>query len=537
MRPEAGALPSGSHLDEGEAHAFVDGALGDAAAARVIAHVAGCEACAGIVAEARGLAAAATRILGALDEVPGGVVPGVGVPGDAAPTGAAASPALPTGPTLVRPGAAGAAGAARVPVGGRRPRRWTAWPVRAAAGLLLAAGVGSAAWRATRDRPDVVAAVADTAVTAPASAPVGAPAAAPTSEVASARAAGPPPEVPGAEPRRTAAEQARVARRSAPAARAADAVAVAPAPPSPAGAPPPPPAPVAALEASAAPGVAAPGSTVQKHAGPARDVAAAPDTGGRGTTAAADVAPAAPAAPGSTGDQLARRAAVPYAGARSEAPEPGAGAVSGVVLDAAGRPVAAAQVEADSGAARAVTGSDGRFVLGDLAAGEKTLRVRRIGFESARATVQVAARDTARAEVRLKSTALALSQVVVTGVAAVRAERAAGCYTVRATAAGAAAALPDRVLLRADAAGRRSDARRRSPAEPRAAGAPRGAAGTVTDAGGRPRGRWALGGDTLVLRWDDAAALVLHVAPDDGWAADGVMLERVGAPAGGCPPR
>jgi hypothetical protein len=300
---------------------------------------------------------------------------------------------------------------------------------------------------------------------------------------------------------------------------------------------------VAALEASAAPGVAAPGSTVQKHAGPARDVAAAPDTGGRGTsaagrTAAADVAVAAPAAPAPAGDQRARRAAVPYSAARSEAPEPAVGAVSGVVLDGAGRPVAAAQVEADSGAARAVTGSDGRFVLGDVAAGEKTLRVRRIGFESARATVQVAARDTARAEVRLKPAALALSQVVVTGVAAaVRADRAAGCYTVRATAAGAAAALPDRVLLRADAAGRRSDARRRSPAEPRAAGAPPGAAGTVTDAGGRPRGRWALGGDTLVLRWADAAALVLRAAPDDGWAADGVMLERVGAPAGGCPPR
>jgi hypothetical protein len=282
---------------------------------------------------------------------------------------------------------------------------------------------------------------------------------------------------------------------------------------------------------------------VQKHAGPARDVAAAPDMGGRGTSAAgraaaADVALAAPAAPEPAGDQLARRAAVPYSGARSEAPEPGAGAVSGVVLDAAGQPVAAAQVEADSGAARTTTGSDGRFVLGDLAAGETTLRVRRIGYEQVRATVRVAAGDTARAEVRLTPAALALSQVVVTGVAAVvPAERAAGCYAVRATGAGAAAALPDRVLLRADAAGGRGAARRRRPAEPRATGAPPAAAGTVADAGGLPRGRWAVSGDTLVLRWADAAALVLRAAPNDGWATDGLVLERVGAPAGGCPPR
>jgi hypothetical protein len=164
--------------------------------------------------------------------------------------------------------------------------------------------------------------------------------------------------------------------------------------------------------------------------------------------------------------------------------------------------------------------------------------VRRIGFEQARATVQVAARDTARAEVRLTPATTALSTVVVTGATvAVPADRAAGCYAVRGTGAGPSAALPDRLVLRADAPGRRSAARRRRAAELDAAGEAPSAAGTVTDAGGLPRGRWVLGGDTLVVRWADAAAVVLRPAPDGAWAADGLALERVGAPAGGCPPR
>jgi hypothetical protein len=254
-----------------------------------------------------------------------------------------------------------------------------------------------------------------------------------------------------------------------------------------------------------------------------------------GRAAAADVAVAAPAAPAPAGDQLARRAPAPYSSARAEALGSGAGAVTGVVLDPAGRPVAAAQVEADSGAARTTTGSDGRFVLGELAAGETTLRVRRIGFELARATVQVAARDTVRAEVRLKAATTALSQVVVTGAAV--ALPVAGCYAVRATDAGVGAALSDRVLLRADAAGPRSAGRRRTRPEPGTSTAPAAAVGTLTDAGGLPRGRWALRGDTLVLRWADAAAVVLRATPNDGWGADGLALERVGAPGGGCPPR
>lgn len=58
------------HLDEGIIHSWLDGALSVEEAARAEAHVASCSACADAVAEARGLIAASSRILTALDNVP-----------------------------------------------------------------------------------------------------------------------------------------------------------------------------------------------------------------------------------------------------------------------------------------------------------------------------------------------------------------------------------------------------------------------------------------------------------------------------------
>lgn len=63
------------HLDEGTVHAWLDGALSVPEAARVEEHVAECAECAEVVAGARGMIAASSRILSALDDVPGGVVP------------------------------------------------------------------------------------------------------------------------------------------------------------------------------------------------------------------------------------------------------------------------------------------------------------------------------------------------------------------------------------------------------------------------------------------------------------------------------
>ena len=64
-----------NHIDEGTIHAWLDGALDAEQARAVEAHVAECRHCADAVAEARGLVAASTRILGALDDVPANVIP------------------------------------------------------------------------------------------------------------------------------------------------------------------------------------------------------------------------------------------------------------------------------------------------------------------------------------------------------------------------------------------------------------------------------------------------------------------------------
>ena len=142
--PEEGLLPAdvlaGGHLDEGTVHAWLDGALSADESALVSAHAAGCPACAALVAEARGLLAGASRILGALDAVPGGVIP-------------------------ARPEVA-------APVSSRRTVRraawWTGVPARAAAAVLLVAGASSLVLRRGSD-PSASAAYADSA--APAASP------------------------------------------------------------------------------------------------------------------------------------------------------------------------------------------------------------------------------------------------------------------------------------------------------------------------------------------------------------------------------
>ena len=64
-----------THIDEGTIHAWIDGALDAERARAVEEHVRQCAQCGEAVAEARGLVAASSRILGALDDVPAGVIP------------------------------------------------------------------------------------------------------------------------------------------------------------------------------------------------------------------------------------------------------------------------------------------------------------------------------------------------------------------------------------------------------------------------------------------------------------------------------
>ena len=106
-----------NHLDEGTIHAWLDGALDATESAGIEAHVASCAPCAAAVAEARGFIAGASRILGALDEVPGGVLP--------------ARPAAPVMPP-----------AAHAPQTRTARRRWRAAPwVTGIAAVLMAAVV------------------------------------------------------------------------------------------------------------------------------------------------------------------------------------------------------------------------------------------------------------------------------------------------------------------------------------------------------------------------------------------------------------
>src|SRR5689334_2872788 len=63
------------HPDEGTIHAWLDGELGADEAQALEAHLVTCPECSASVAEARGLVAASSRIVSALDVIPGDVIP------------------------------------------------------------------------------------------------------------------------------------------------------------------------------------------------------------------------------------------------------------------------------------------------------------------------------------------------------------------------------------------------------------------------------------------------------------------------------
>ena len=122
------------HLDEGTIHAWLDGALAPDESARVEAHANSCTECAALVAEARGLIAASSRILSSLDAVPAGVLPG--------------SDRITDQLAVLRARRAATT------------RRW--WQDRrvlAAASVVLVAGISSVVWRSTTGTSSVPAVV------------------------------------------------------------------------------------------------------------------------------------------------------------------------------------------------------------------------------------------------------------------------------------------------------------------------------------------------------------------------------------------
>jgi hypothetical protein len=68
------------HPDEGTIHAWLDGELTADEVLALESHIAACPECSTRVAEARGLVAASSRIVSALDVIPGGVIPSSSAP-------------------------------------------------------------------------------------------------------------------------------------------------------------------------------------------------------------------------------------------------------------------------------------------------------------------------------------------------------------------------------------------------------------------------------------------------------------------------
>lgn len=92
------------------------------------------------------------------------------------------------------------------------------------------------------------------------------------------------------------------------------------------------------------------------------------------------------------------------------------GSVRGRVTDAAnGRGMAEVQVVVDGTRLGAVTNSNGDYTVNAVPAGNRTLTVRRIGYQPVTRTVNVASGIGATVDVTLRVSAINLNEVVVTG--------------------------------------------------------------------------------------------------------------------------
>ena len=177
------------HTNEAQVHAWLDGELSLDEGAQFEAHITRCADCSALVAEARGLVAASSRILSKLDDVPAGVIPAVS---DSGRTG---------GERSVRTNRAvgGSDQAVR-----RAPRAWWRRPQYvAAAGIafialttsLVARRDGTSGVNGTSTR-SVAADVSSNAATVDSASPKVEQAPAPQFEIESAREAGPPSAAP-----------------------------------------------------------------------------------------------------------------------------------------------------------------------------------------------------------------------------------------------------------------------------------------------------------------------------------------------------
>lgn len=103
--------------------------------------------------------------------------------------------------------------------------------------------------------------------------------------------------------------------------------------------------------------------------------------------------------------------------ASAEDAEAQTGTLAGQVVDAqSARPLVDAQVSIPGTGVGALTNTNGRFVLRNAPVGQQTVRVDLIGYSSAEQSVTVAVNQTAEVTFRLDQDAIALEELVVTGV-------------------------------------------------------------------------------------------------------------------------
>lgn len=94
------------------------------------------------------------------------------------------------------------------------------------------------------------------------------------------------------------------------------------------------------------------------------------------------------------------------------------GAVTGRVTNSqTGEPLSGVQVNLQGTQYGALTGSEGRYRITNVPAGQHTVQARLIGYSSQSKQVQVSAGQTATANFRLRTSAVEMDQIVVTGTA------------------------------------------------------------------------------------------------------------------------
>jgi TonB-linked SusC/RagA family outer membrane protein len=104
----------------------------------------------------------------------------------------------------------------------------------------------------------------------------------------------------------------------------------------------------------------------------------------------------------------------------------GTAVVQGRVTDPTGNPVPSAQVRVEGTTLGALTGPDGAYRIAGVPAGVHGISIRRVGYAPERATVTALADGTITRDFTLRTAAVTLNEVVVTGVAAPTTKRQLG---------------------------------------------------------------------------------------------------------------